>query len=181
MRSSPSKTGRHRSDPQKSLVGFLVGDVHYAVDIGRVLQIVAPLPMTVLPHLPDGLVGVAEHRGDVVPAVSLRARFGLPETEVTRRTKWVLADIGGRPVALVVDAVTDVFGTAGAELRPAPALGTGDERRGILGVTSHDNRLTFVLDLGVLREVIERFDQALPVGTASRLPPRPSELPRGRA
>jgi purine-binding chemotaxis protein CheW len=166
------KSTRHRSDPQKTLVGFLVGDVHYAIDIVRVVQIVNPLEMTVLPHLPDGLAGVAEHRGEVVPIVLLRRRFGLPEVPPTRKTKWVLVDVGGRPAALVVDEITDVFGTAGAELRPAPPLGSGDDQRGLLGVTSHDGRLTFVLDVLRLRGLIESFSPSMvPGGSghASRL------------
>jgi chemotaxis signal transduction protein len=50
-----------------------------------------------------------------------------------------------------VDGVTEVFGTGGAELRPAPSLGGGDDVRGILGVTSYDDNMVFVLD-------VDRFD-----------------------
>jgi purine-binding chemotaxis protein CheW len=57
--------------------------------------------------------------------------------------------------ALVVDAVTEVFGTGGAELRPAPMLGGGDDKRGIAGVTTHEGALVFVLDPGRLRELTE--------------------------
>jgi chemotaxis signal transduction protein len=47
-----------------------------------------------------------------------------------------------------VDRVTEVFGTAGADLKPAPALGGGDDVRGIAGVVSRDGGLTFILDVG---------------------------------
>ena len=53
---------------------------------------------------------------------------------------------GGSHAALVVDAVSDVFGTGGADVKPAPPLGAGDELRGIEGVTSYDGTLVFVLD-----------------------------------
>ena len=46
------KTTKGRADPQKSLVGFVVGDVAYAVPIAQVREIVNPLPLTVLPHSP---------------------------------------------------------------------------------------------------------------------------------
>jgi chemotaxis signal transduction protein len=42
--------------------------------------------------------------------------------------------------------MTEVFGLAGGELRPAPPLGVGDEARGIEGVTTLGSRLVFVLD-----------------------------------
>jgi hypothetical protein len=44
--------------------------------------------------------------------------------------------------------VTEVFGKGGAEIKPPPTLGAGDELRGIAGVTTHDGMLTFVLEVG---------------------------------
>jgi purine-binding chemotaxis protein CheW len=146
---------RNRHDPSKNLVGFVVGDVEYAVAIARVKEIANPLNAVALPHPPPAVVGVADYRGEVVPVVDLRARFGLPEAAPTRRTKWLVVDASGRLVALVVDAVTEVFGTGGAELRPAPSLGGGDDVRGIAGVANHANGLVFVLDTARLRDLTD--------------------------
>lgn len=142
---------RHRPDPQKSLVGFIVGDVQYAVPIASVREIVNPVALTPLPHAPAAVPGVADHRGEVIPVVDLRARFGLPPAEDTKRAKWILVQVEGRTVGLAVDGVTEVFGTGGAGLKPAPSLGGGDDARGILGVTNHGEGLVFVLD-------VDRFD-----------------------
>jgi purine-binding chemotaxis protein CheW len=140
-------SSKHRPDPQKSLVGFVVGDVHYAVPIASVREIVNPLLLTSLPHLPAAVAGVADHRGSVIPVIDLRARFGLPPAHDDKRTKWILVDVERRTVGLVVDGVTEVFGTGGTELKPAPSLGTGDDVRGIVGVTNYDEHLVFVLDV----------------------------------
>ncbi|MFO0566965.1 MAG: chemotaxis protein CheW [Polyangiaceae bacterium] len=140
--------GKMRPDPQKSLVGFTVGDVHYAVPIAQVREIVNPLPLTALPHSPVAVAGVANHRGVVIPVVDLRARFELPRVEEQRRAKWILVDVEERTVGLMVDGVTEVFGTGGADLGPAPNLGGGDDVRGIIGVLSHDGHMVFVLDVG---------------------------------
>ncbi len=167
---------RQRHDPSKNLVGFVVGDVHYAVSIHRVREIANPLQLVALPKAPKAVTGVADYRGEVVPVVDLRVRFGLAEAQATRRTKWIVVDIEGRFVALVVDAVTEVFGTGGQELRPVPSLGGGDDVRGILGVTSHLGTLTFVLDTRRFGELTE----ALVVSGALRssLPPAGS-VPAG--
>src|ERR1700722_4421431 len=109
---------RHRHDPSKSLVGCIVGDVHYAFPIARVKEIANALEVVPLPHAPPEVVGVADYRGEVVPVIDLRTRFGLPVAESTRKSKWIVVDVAGRPAALIVDAVTDVFGTGGAGLRP---------------------------------------------------------------
>lgn len=144
----PSK---QRPDPQKSLVGFAVGEVHYAVPIGCVKEIINPITLTRLPYAPTAISGVVDHRGEVVPIVDLRARFGMSQYEERRRTKWILVDVNGRTIGLIVDRVTGVFGTGGRSLRPAPNLGGGEDVRGIAGVTSHDGAMVFVLD-------IERFE-----------------------
>jgi purine-binding chemotaxis protein CheW len=129
------------------LVGFVVGDVAYAVPISSVKEIVNPVLLTELPHAPRSVAGVADHRGEVVPIVDLRVRFGLPRTNDPRKGKWILVDVEGKTVGLAVDRVTEVFGTGGAGLRKPPNLGGGEDVRGILGVTTYDGVLTFVLDV----------------------------------
>ena len=154
---------RHRADPRRSLVGFVVGDVAYAVPISSVKEIVNPLPITELPHAPAAVAGVSDHRGEVVPIVSLRSRFGLEPSADASRGKWILVNVEGRTVGLMVDRVTDVFGTGGAALRPPPTLGGGDDARGILGVTNHDGALVFVLD-------VARFESITTPLMAAKLP-----------
>jgi purine-binding chemotaxis protein CheW len=166
---------RQRHDPSKNLVGFVVGDVEYAVHIARVKEITNPLHVVELPHPPPSIAGVADFRGEVIPVVDLRARFGLPAATATRRTKWIVVDLAHRLVALVVDAVSDVFGTGGAELRPPPALGGGDNLRGIAGVTTYGGKLVFVLDTGALREVTDSVAAPGKVGPGVR----PGSLPPG--
>jgi len=148
-----------RPDPQKSLVGFAVGDVAYAVPIADVREIVNPLLLTELPHAPSSVVGVADHRGDVIPVVDLRVRFGLRPLPDRQRSKWILVHVEGRLIGLVVDRVLDVFGTSGAEVRPPPSLGGGEDTRGILGVTTYDGALTFVLDVSRFDELVRPVEQ----------------------
>jgi len=109
--------------------------------------------------------------------VDLRVRFGLPPADRTRKSKWIVVDVMGRPAALVVDAVTDVFGTGGADLRPTPLLGGGDDLRGIAGVTNYNGTLVFVLDTARLRDLTEPLAAAGRIGPATHV----TGLPRGPA
>ncbi|HEY8090604.1 MAG TPA: chemotaxis protein CheW [Polyangiaceae bacterium] len=168
---------RQRHDPSKNLVGFVVGDVEYAVEIARVKEIANPLAVVALPHAPRSVVGVADYRGAVVPVVDLRARFGLPHAPPTRRTKWIVVDVSNRLVALVVDGVTEVFGTGGAGLRPAPSLGDGDDLRGIAGVTTHGKGLVFVLDTTRLRELTDPLAAAGKIGPGAPSLGPPGSVP----
>lgn len=139
---------QERADPKKSLVGFVVGDIIYAVPISSVREIVNPVPLAELPHAPPSVAGVADHRGEIVPIIDLRVRFGLAPLGDPRKSKWILLEVEGRGVGLAVDRVTEVFGKGGSEIKPPPALGAGDELRGIAGVTTHGGALTFVLEVG---------------------------------
>jgi len=160
-------------DAAKSLVGFEVGGVHYAIDIERVRAIVNPLETTGLPHTPAEIAGVADYREEVVTVVDLRVRFGVGVTHDPRKNKVILLrgpdqpKGPGRTVGLLVDGVTDVFGRVGS-LRPAPDVGGDAPVRGILGVTVHAGRMTFVLDSGRLAAVAEEHASALGAGRSER-------------
>ena len=172
---------RHRTDRTKNLVGFLVGNVRYAVDILRVREIVNPLVTVALPHAPHGVVGVADHRGEVVPILDLRMRFALQATAPTRRTKWIIVSRAQRSVGLIVDAVTDVFGTGEPDQRSVPELGGGDATRGIAAVYSHDGSLVFVLDVDRVVATTESLDMRALEGLISKPPPaRPERAGRER-
>jgi purine-binding chemotaxis protein CheW len=159
MKNSDSTT-RYRTDQAKNLVSFLVGEVRYAVDIHLVREIVNPLPIVSLPHAPQEVVGVADHRGEVLPVVDLRVRFGLPRVEATRRTKWIVVRVPGQlqAVALGVDAVTDVFGASTSDQRSVPELSRGADLRGIANVYSHEGRLVFVIDPTVVAGAATQID-----------------------
>lgn len=150
-----AESSRQRGDRTKNLVGFMVGGVRYAVDILRVREILNPLPTVDLPHAPPVVIGVADHRGEVVPIVDLRLRFGLPPQAPSRRTKWIIVGSGARAVGLVVDAVTDVFGAGGAEKRTVPELGQGDDVRGISAVYVQEGEMVFVIDVARVAAIAE--------------------------
>ncbi len=152
------ETTSGRQSRSKNLVGFVVGGVRYAVDILRVREIINPLGVVVLPHAPAAVLGVTDHRGEVVPVLDLRVRFGVPPTAATRRTKWVIVNVDSGSVGLVVDAVTDVFGAGPGEQRGVPQLGVGDAARGIAAVYKHEDSLVFVLDIDRVAAPAEAVD-----------------------
>lgn len=142
---------RHRADRRKDLVGFLVGEVHYAIDIHRVREIIRPLSFVTLPHAPETVIGVADHRGEVVPVLDLRRRFGLTSL-VTQRSKWIVIRLGTRSVAFAVDLVTAVFGADLSQRRVVPRIGATAPVLGISAVYAHEGSLVFVLDVEKVSE-----------------------------
>ena len=135
-----------------------MGDAHYAVDILRVREIIRPIEIVSIPHASSAIVGVADHRGEVVPVLDLRDRFGLEPLGPTRRTKWILVEVDARPVGLVVDAVTEVLAVSEPERRAVPEIGVGGDGRGVEAVYSHGGRLVFVLDIDRVTAVANLLD-----------------------
>ena len=153
-----SRAARGHADLGKSLVGFVIAGTRYAVAVGCVRQVVNPSSTTPIPQAPPFVVGLAEFRGDVIPIVDFRVFLGAP-ADNTRRTKWIVLDVGDRALGLVVDAVTGVFGTT-SELRAAPVAAGGEATRCIVGVATHELAMVYVIEparLGIpLAPLLER-------------------------
>ena len=163
MKRAELEPSQKRKDPAKNLVGCVVGDVNYAIPIAAVREIVNPLSIVELPGAPPAVMGVADHRGEVVPVVDLRTRFGLGPGPVTRKTKWIILNRGESALALVVDVVTGVFRSG--DVRPPPALGSGDDTRGLEGVTTYEGSLVFVLDAARFDELVAPVVRAIGSGS----------------
>ena len=116
------------------LCTFRIGGEDYALDIMRVREIIQPLPITPVPRAPAFVEGVVRLRGEVIPVVDVRKRFGLPPSPPTRKTKFLVVHVAGRRLGLVVDEICEVLRLRRDEIRPAPALVGLDAPRFFLGV-----------------------------------------------
>jgi purine-binding chemotaxis protein CheW len=121
-------------EPLVQLCTFRVGGEDYAIDIMRVREIIPPMPVTAVPRAPAFVEGVVRLRGEVIPILDVRRRLGVAEAAPTRRTKYLIVNVAGRRLGLVVDEVTEVLRLPRSEIRPAPALVGGDGPRFFLGV-----------------------------------------------
>ena len=81
------------------------------------------------------------------PIIDLRIRFGVEATEDVRRVKWILIDVGGMTIGLVVDRVTEVFALGVLGCGPHPRWVEVKTNGGSWVVTAHEGTMVFVLDL----------------------------------
>jgi purine-binding chemotaxis protein CheW len=95
------------------------------------------------------VVGVADHRNNVVPVVDLRIRFGLEPRE-TAQGKWVIVDARGMDTALLVDRVAGVTTVSRAEQRDAHPLTDVAQSDWIREVFGASRGLVFELDIDVV-------------------------------
>ena len=136
----------------KDLIRVEVDGVMYALEIQRMREIVNPLPLIALPRGRASVLGVSDYRDEVVAVIDLRRFFGLRPQEPTRRTKWLILESLRGPVAVVVDAVHEVFSSGSKAQRDVPVLDEHDRERGIKSACRYQDRLVFLLDVDLVAE-----------------------------
>ncbi len=149
------------------LAAFMIGDEEYVVDILRVREIIRPLPVTPVRRGPRFVEGVINLRGNIIPIVDMRRRFGLPEVELPHR-KIMILTVEGRTVGLVVDRVTEVVRVPKRSIQPAPLL-LGDGRAPFfLGVCSFQSRELILLNV---KTIIATEEEVIPTSPDSIIDP----------
>jgi len=165
------------SEALAQLCTFRIGDEDYGIDIMRVREIIHPLPITPVPRAPAFIEGVVRLRGEVIPVLDVRKRLGVVVRPQTRRSRFLIVNVAGRRIGLVVDEVCEVLRLPRSDIRPAPGLGEPGTPRFFLGVCGGDAaagrggpRLRLLLNVKALldRSVPGEVDAARAQAEASR-------------
>lgn len=132
-------------------LSFRLDEEDYAIDILRVQEIKCWDTPTRLPSTPAYIKGVINLRGEIVPLVCLRERFGLKLAEGNSPTPQavviVVRTTAGRTVGLVVDAVQDVHTLTTEDIQPPPRLGPLGDADYLLGLAAVGNKMLILLDV----------------------------------
>jgi purine-binding chemotaxis protein CheW len=134
---------------------FRVGKDDYGVDILRVLEIRGFSCVRTVPRLPAYIRGVIDLRGELVPVVDLRIRFGADEAPCTVTTVMLIVAIRGddeknQPLGLVVDAVSDVLEVRREQAKAPPSFGIEVDTRYLESMITIDERVVLILSIDQL-------------------------------
>lgn len=100
---------------QEALV-YRLGSERLALALEAVEETTRAAEVTPVPGMPPSVLGVINIRGQVLPVISLRRHFSLPEEPIRVWQSFVIARAGRRRVVLVVDEVCAVTALAGADI-----------------------------------------------------------------
>jgi purine-binding chemotaxis protein CheW len=153
---------------ENQMVIFRLADEDYGVDIATVDGIVKMRAITTVPHAPSFVEGITNMRGEVLPVIDLRQRFGLPVRETTNDTRIVNVEVDGVKVGMTVDAVTEVLRISEEAIEPPPHLVTTVDSTFITGIAKVDNRLIILLDLSRALSTEEQVDLKAMRGTGDQ-------------
>lgn len=132
----------------QQLVGFVIGEELFGVDILTVQEIIRDAAITPIPDAPDFLEGVINLRGSIIPVIDLRKRLKLVRIEDLQSDPWiVILTVEGRMTGFVVDRVTKVLTVPIASIKPPPDIVVaGLKSQYIQGVCKMDQRLLILLN-----------------------------------
>ncbi|NLM42267.1 MAG: purine-binding chemotaxis protein CheW [Firmicutes bacterium] len=142
---------------ERQLVVFRLHNEEFGVEITDVREIVKPRHITRLPHVADYIEGVTNLRGEVIPVICLRKRFGLEPQEETQDTRIIMLEINNGMVGFIVDAVTETLRLPEDAIEPPPSNIAGLRADYLAGVGKIEDRLLILLDVDKILSTDEKI------------------------
>jgi len=136
-------------------VVFSVAGTTYALRSADVQHVEMVEHVTRVPNAAPFVDGVVFSRGEVVPAVNLRARFGFERAPYDLRTRLIVVQSGGRSVGLVADEGREFIRLPAGSIRPPQESLAGLSSGYVQGIASVKDRLILVLQLDQLLNFAE--------------------------
>ena len=151
------------STAQSEVVGgkfltFQLKDEEYGLEILKVREIMGIMDITTVPQTPAYVKGVINLRGQVIPVIDLRLKFGMEEGQYDKRTCIVVVNVDGLQMGIVVDTVSEVMDIESSDIEATPSFGTKLHTDYILGMGKVQGAVKILLDIG---EVVTAEDMVM--------------------
>lgn len=132
-------------------LSFTLADERYCIEIMKVKELMGLANLTKLPQTPSFIKGVINLRGQIIPIIDLRSKFGLAEKEYNKRTGVIVVELvfeeENMLLGLVVDTITDVVAIPEEQIKKLPYINSKIRSEFIKGVANTDNGLKIILDI----------------------------------
>ncbi len=126
----------------------------YGIDISYIDNIVRLQPITRVPHTQHFFLGVINLRGEIIPVMSLRSKFELPDKENTGASRILILKVDGNKIGVLVDEVREVITLADEAIEKITSEDS-ETRQFLLGVGKYNETLISLLNIGALISDIE--------------------------
>ena len=130
---------------------FALGSEEFGLEILKVKEIIGYQDITSVPQTPSEVKGVINLRGQVIPIIDLRTRFGMSEKEVTEQTCIIVVEVelegNSIQVGIIVDNVSEVLDIQEAQIEPSPEFGHQVNTDFILGMGKVGENVKILLDI----------------------------------
>lgn len=145
------QSGQALLEKEGKYLTFALGPEEYGLEILKVREIIGYMDITAVPQTPHHVKGVINLRGQVIPVIDLRAKFGMETTDVTDQTCIIVAETSQSSrkfsTGIVVDHVQEVLDIAGEDIEEAPQFGSSVNTDFILGMGKIGESVKILLDI----------------------------------
>lgn len=124
---------------------FYLNEECYGVEISYITDIIQMQPIATLPDVSRYIKGIINLRGEIIPVMDVRLRFGKSEAEYTERTCIIVARTASLCVGLIVDGVSEVLFIADENISPLPKI-NGASNRYIKSIGKAGQEVKLLLD-----------------------------------
>ena len=125
---------------------FFVEGIHFGIEVLKVQEVLKYHEMTLVPLAPPMVSGLINLRGQIVTALDLRLRLGLPPRPEDEQPMNVVIRSEDGAVSLLVDEIGDVLEATEDIFEQPPATLESMARDLIRGVYKLESGLLLILD-----------------------------------
>ncbi|OFX80898.1 MAG: hypothetical protein A2X12_02100 [Bacteroidetes bacterium GWE2_29_8] len=135
----------------KSYLSFSLGKEKFAAHVDKVLNILEMRPITKVPQAPDYMNGVINLRGNVLPIIDLRIKFGIEDKSFTVDTCIIVLSVKLDDEVIMlgalVDEVNEVLELSENDIEPAPSIGSKYNPEFIKGMHRVNENFIMILNI----------------------------------
>lgn len=139
-----------QDNSKNSYLSFKVGSEVFAANVKCIRNILEMTKITRVPKSPEYLKGVINLRGNVLPVLDTRTKFGLEETEYTTNTCILVMDINIKnetvQLGAIVDSVDAVLEINDDDIKAAPNIGTSYKSELLEGFTKTGDDFIMIIN-----------------------------------
>ena len=125
---------------------FFVRGLFLGVEVTRIQEVIRYQPLTTVPLTSSMIGGLMNLRGQIVTAIDMRLRLGLPGRADGERPINVVVRTAEGAVSLLVDEIGDVLEIENETFEQPPETVSGTTRELVRGVYQLRDKLLLVLD-----------------------------------
>lgn len=150
-KSDASLPGRDMKAMAGKYLTFKLTTEEYGLEILKVQEIIGMMNVTHVPRTPNFVRGVINLRGQVIPVVDLRLKFGMEGKGDTEKTCIIVVQVEWKSarvrMGVIVDEVSEVLDIAAEQIEPSPDFGAATSTDFILGMGKIGAKVVMLLDV----------------------------------
>ncbi len=134
-------------DEYDQVVGFMLKDELFGVDILNVEEIIKPVDFTYVPNTKPFVMGVMNLRGKIIPIVDLRLKFGLEKKPIDAESRIIVTHMEEYTVGFIVDKIERVYYIEKKSIEPTPPNIPQTIEKYVKGVGKMENSIMTLLNI----------------------------------